>query len=146
MSSHGGRYHSKTAGGDRGAAGRATRYARGVLEDCVRCGACCFSESDRHARVTGDDYERLGDAAAELVTWLGNQAFMRIDRTGPAGRCAALVIDASSGTFLCSVYERRPQVCRDLERGSPACEGERHAKGDRPKRTLAVVGRVTPLA
>jgi Fe-S-cluster containining protein len=132
-----GRYCSKTA--EASACG--ARYARGVLEDCVRCGACCFSESDRHARVTGDDYERLGDAAAELVVFIGNQAFMRIERTGPAGRCAALVVDASSGTFLCSVYDRRPQVCRDLERGSPACEGERFAKGDRPKRTLAVLAR-----
>jgi Fe-S-cluster containining protein len=113
-----------------------------VLEDCTRCGACCFSESPRHARVTGDDYERLGDDAPRFVTFLGNQAFMRIEHDGaasPIGRCAALVLDARSGTFLCSVYDRRPDVCRALERGSPACEGERDAKGGRPRRALDVI-------
>jgi hypothetical protein len=83
--------------------------------------------------VTGDDYERLGDEAERLVVFLGNQAFMRIDRSGGVGRCAALVV-ADGDRFLCSVYEQRPAVCRELERGSPACEGERAAKADRPGR------------
>ncbi|MBX3205933.1 MAG: YkgJ family cysteine cluster protein [Labilithrix sp.] len=115
---------------------------RSEPEDCVRCGACCFSESERHARVTGDDYARLGDDAARLVVFHGNQAFMRIERageTGPIGRCAALVLDAEAGTFLCAIYERRPDVCRTLERGSPACAGERATKGDRPRRALTVL-------
>jgi Fe-S-cluster containining protein len=118
-------------------------------KDCTRCGACCFSESDRHARVTGDDYERLGDDAARLVVFLGNQAFMRLVRmddvaggTARVGHCAALVVDPSAGTFLCSVYDRRPDVCRDLDRGSPACAGERFVKGDRPERLVQlIVGR-----
>ena len=113
-----------------------------MLEDCVRCGACCFSESARHARVTGDDYERLGDDALRLVTWLGNQAFMRIEHDGaepPVGRCAALVLDPERGEFLCSVYDRRPEVCRALERGSPSCEGERETKRARSRRALTVL-------
>lgn len=113
-----------------------------MLVDCVRCGACCFSESPRHARVTGDDYARLGDEAQRLVTWLGNQAFMRIEHDGaepPVGRCAALVPEPSTGEYLCSVYERRPEVCRALERGSPACAGERETKGDRPRHALTVL-------
>lgn len=113
-----------------------------MLEDCTRCGACCFSESPRHARVTGDDYERLGDDAPRLVTFLGNQAFMRIEHDGaepPVGRCAALVVDADSGAYLCSIYERRPDVCRSLERGSPSCAGEHDAKRTRARRVLAIV-------
>jgi len=113
-----------------------------VLEDCVRCGVCCFSESERHARVTGDDYARLGDDAERLVAFIGNQAFMRIERAGeasPVGRCAALVLAPDEGTYLCSVYERRPEVCRTLERGSSACAGERATKGDRPRRALTLV-------
>jgi Fe-S-cluster containining protein len=92
--------------------------------------------------VTGDDYERLGDAAAALVIFLENRAFMRIDRAGeanPVGRCAALVLDPVEGTFLCSVYARRPEVCRTLERGSPPCAGERATKTARPKRALTLV-------
>lgn len=113
-------------------------------EDCTRCGACCFSESERHARVTGDDYDRLGDDAARLVVFLGNKAFMRLEHTEgmvPArldkvGHCAALVVDSSAGTVMCSIYDRRPDVCRDLERGSPACEGERVVKAGRRERLI----------
>ncbi len=111
--------------------------------DCMRCSACCFSESPRHARVTGDDYARLGDEAEAVVTWIGNTTFMRLERVGSGGpplhRCAALSIDPTEGTFACSVYERRPQVCRDLERGSPACEGELATKAERPRRALLVL-------
>src|SRR6187401_2664212 len=101
-------------------------------EDCTRCAACCFSESVRHARVTGDDHARLGDDAESLVTWIGNTAFMRLEHVGDAAhglrRCAALAIDPVLGMFACSIYERRPQVCRDLERGGSACRGELAAK------------------
>lgn len=105
------------------------------MRDCLRCGTCCFSESPLHARVTGDDHERLGDDADRLVVFIGNRAFLRIED----GRCAALEVDARRGSFRCAVYDRRPQVCRDLERGSPACEGEIATKGDRPRRALAVL-------
>jgi Fe-S-cluster containining protein len=117
-----------------------------VPEDCTRCGTCCFSESERHARVTGDDHLRLGEDAEHLVAWIGNEAFMRLapvhDDGASLRKCAALEIDAVKGTFACSVYDRRPQICRDLERGSPACRGELANKADRPKRALGVIGRV----
>lgn len=110
-----------------------------LVEDCMECGACCFSESPRHARVTGDDYERLGEEDAERwVVFDANQAFMRLTRTKGASHCAALTID-SRGTFTCSIYDRRPQVCRDLERGGGACEGERATKHDRTRRVLLVL-------
>jgi hypothetical protein len=82
-------------------------------------------------RVSGEDLARLGDRA-ELVEWHGNRAYMR---TGE-GHCAALRVEASSGSFVCTVYEVRPQICRDLERGSPACQGEIATKSDRPLRAL----------
>lgn len=105
----------------------------------MRCGACCFSESPRHARVTGDDHERLGDDAERLVGFIGNQAFMRLAGEEGTRRCAALVVDPETGTFACSVYERRPDVCRELERGSGGCEGERAAKLARTRRALVVL-------
>lgn len=79
-------------------------------------------------RVSGDDYERLGELADESVWFDGHRAYMKMSD----GHCGALVIDARSGQFVCGVYEARPQVCRDLERGSGACLGEREAKQDRP--------------
>jgi Fe-S-cluster containining protein len=101
------------------------------MSECLACGACCFSTLDAYVRVTGDDYARLGDRAEALVLWRDNRAFMRMER----GRCAALAI--RGGQFVCTVYDDRPQVCRDLLRGSPECEGERITKGDRPKAALA---------
>jgi Fe-S-cluster containining protein len=108
------------------------------LADCQDCGACCFSETDRHARVTGDDYARLGDDAERLVVFIENQAFMRIDRSGPVGRCAALAV-LDDGRFACSVYERRPEICRSFDLGSPPCEGERATKLARSRRLLTAL-------
>ena len=86
--------------------------------------------------MSGDDYERLGDHAEALVTWVGNEAFMRLGGTEGGQHCAALSLDPAAGTLSCSIYERRPQVCRDLARGESACRAERAAKGERPARAL----------
>ena len=92
--------------------------------ECLRCGACCRSPATAFVRVTGDDWSRLGADAPRLAHFLGNRAFMRMK----AGSCAALDLRAApdgGAVFFCTVYDRRPQVCRDLARGSPACEAER---------------------
>lgn len=100
--------------------------------DCLRCGTCCFSDSETFVRVLGEDFARLGDRASRLVVFAGNRAYMRmID-----GHCAALRVEAAAGAFVCTAYEVRPRTCRELERGSPECEGEIAAKGDRPLRAL----------
>ena len=112
-------------------------------DDCTRCGACCLSENPRHVRVWGEDYARLGDDAENAVTWLGNEAYVRLAPLSVAGvtvsACASLRIEPESGRLLCSVYERRPQTCRELERGSGACAGEREQKEARTTRLLRVL-------
>jgi hypothetical protein len=86
-------------------------------------------------RVSGRDHARLGDRAEELVWFDENRAYMRmID-----GHCGALRIESVSGRFFCSAYETRPEVCRDLARGSGACRGELDAKAARP---LLALGRL----
>lgn len=118
-------------------------------DDCTTCGACCFSETERHVRVSGDDYERLGDDAEAWVTWLGNEPYLRLAPLAPETNgapevraCAALRVEGSR--FLCAIYERRPTTCRELERGSGACAGERATKAERPRRVLTVLGSPTP--
>ena len=79
-------------------------------------------------RVTGEDWARLGDAAEGAAHFLGNRAFMQMRD----GHCAALEVRRAPGgamDYFCTLYERRPQICRDLARGSPECEGELSAKG-----------------
>ncbi len=93
--------------------------APGGPPECTECAACCTSRSLRHASVTGDDWTRLDDVAEAMTTWIGNLVFMRMHD----GHCAALEAREGGG-FACSVYSRRPEVCRALERGSPACAGE----------------------
>jgi hypothetical protein len=79
-------------------------------------------------RVTGHDYERLGERAEILVRFDGFRGYMRM----ADGHCGALVIDAASGQWMCSAYAARPQVCRDLARSSGECLAELDAKAERP--------------
>lgn len=74
----------------------------------------------------GDDWTQLGDRAGDVAHFLGTRAYMKLID----GHCAALEIrEGSSGhEYFCTVYEQRPQVCRDLARGSPQCEAELEQK------------------
>jgi hypothetical protein len=64
--------------------------------------------------------------------------FMRVDRSRSVGRCAALGI-SDDDRFFCTVYDRRPDVCRSFERGSTSCLADRAIKGRRPRRLLEVI-------
>lgn len=98
------------------------------VPECLSCGTCCFSNLETYVPVTGDDHARLGDAADALVVFHGTRAYMKM----VDGHCAALRVDATAARFECTIYEARPSTCRDLERGSPACEGEIATKRERP--------------
>lgn len=95
---------------------------------CLSCAACCFSTLETYVRVSGDDYARLGDRAEALTHFIGNRCYMRMAQ----GHCAALTV-ARQGPLACTVYGERPEICRALERGSAACEGELALKSERPK-------------
>lgn len=108
---------------------------RNVLETpppCLECGTCCFSNLETSVRVTGDDYERLGGAVDDFVHFVGNRAYMRLE----GGHCAALRVELE-GRFVCTVYETRPDACRDLARESPNCQGELYRKKGRAAARLA---------
>jgi hypothetical protein len=95
--------------------------------DCRSCGACCFSGSPTYVPVTGADWQRLGPLAEMYAHFIGHRAFMRMEED----HCAALEMRLRpDGTteFSCNVYDRRPEICRELERGSPQCEAERARK------------------
>lgn len=120
-------------------ASRAGDEAGSAPVDCLRCGVCCFSQLPTYVRVTGEDWARLGDEAGRWAHFLGHRAYLRMRD----GHCAALETRASPAgdpRYFCSVYERRPQTCRDLQRGSPECAGERATKGARPRTQVAGAG------
>jgi Fe-S-cluster containining protein len=91
-------------------------------------------------RVSGDDYARLAERAESLVSFDGSRAYMRM----VDGHCRALEIEPSSGRFVCTAYATRPQVCRDLARGSGACLGERETKAERPLLALRLAAALPP--
>lgn len=98
-----------------------------VPADCRTCGVCCYSDSAEYVWVTGFDWTELGPEADTLAQFIGNRAFMRMRD----GHCTALqVTRAADGTtaFFCTIYERRPEICRALGRGSPECLGELETK------------------
>lgn len=56
----------------------------------------------------------------EVDQW-GGRTMLRLDD----GWCAALDRD----TMLCTIYEKRPLICREFAMGSDECKAERQATG-----------------
>lgn len=84
---------------------------------CSTCQACC-------CRLEVLLITDTGVPAAFIATdeW-GGDTMRRLDD----GWCAAL----DRNTMLCTIYEKRPLVCREFETGSADCMAER-AKGSSP--------------
>jgi uncharacterized protein len=82
---------------------------------CASCEACCCR---LEVMIMGDDEVPLN--LTELDAWGG-----LVMRRLADGWCAAL----DRATMLCTVYERRPTVCRDFEMGSSDCVAERASAG-----------------
>jgi len=105
------------------------------LPHCIDCGCCCFSPDPEYIRVFGIDLDRM-DARAQAFT---------IDHSGrvamrmAAGRCTALTIDPVARTYVCAIYEARPDVCRSLARASSGCLGDRAKKADAPLLAVAAL-------
>lgn len=87
--------------------------------DCVACGRCCH-HGPRTVHLLESDEARLGEPLLAEYTLLERRPpyFRFVKNEGE--RCGAL--DCSKpGAFPCRIYERRPDDCRIVEAGSPAC-------------------------
>ncbi len=73
---------------------------------CAGCGKCC------HLLV---ELTPLDDAVPEEFV-VEHAGIRCMDQHGD-GACVAL----DAVTLLCTIYERRPQVCRDFKRGESFC-------------------------
>jgi len=108
--------------------------------ECLDCGACCHADYV-HVWVSGSDHARLTPEERKRLTFFeGTTCFMRMTD----GHCAALeLVDAQ---WKCSVYERRPFLCREFARGGSACRHESETKGVATRAALAAARRLLPVA
>lgn len=65
---------------------------------------------------------RLGEDGKIMTRKIAGSYYL----TMQDGHCAQL--QHLEGDWVCSIYKNRPLVCRQLERGSPACMAERVLK------------------
>lgn len=87
--------------------------------DCVACGRCCH-HGPRTVHLLEADEERMGKKRLEIYTELDAKppGFRFVKNTGE--RCACLDVSVP-GRYPCAIYEVRPEDCRIVEPGSPAC-------------------------
>jgi len=86
------------------------------LPACAGCGRCCHLVVELRS---GDDVPE------ELIAYPEGVACM--DQRGD-GACVAL----DPVTLLCTIYETRPQTCRDFARGSGLCRKTLEQWASRP--------------
>ncbi|NLQ16641.1 YkgJ family cysteine cluster protein [Marinomonas sp. M1K-6] len=77
---------------------------------CSRCQACCCRMEVMIISDTG-----VPDRHVSVDEW-GGETMLRLDD----GWCSAVDRD----TFLCTIYEHRPWICREFEMGSEECREE----------------------
>jgi len=78
---------------------------------CSNCEACCCRLEVILITDTGVPYNFI-----ELDKW-GGRKMARLDD----GWCSAL----DRNTMMCSIYEKRPLICREFEMGEYECIAER---------------------
>ncbi|HEY1956662.1 MAG TPA: YkgJ family cysteine cluster protein [Polyangiaceae bacterium] len=88
-------------------------------DDCVACGRCCH-HGPRTVHLLEADETRLGETLlAEYTVLERRPPYFRFVRNA-GERCGALDC-STAGAYPCAIYERRPDDCRIVEPGSPAC-------------------------
>ena len=78
---------------------------------CSNCRACCCRLEVMIITDTGVPDEHVSRDE------LGAETMLRLDD----GWCSAM----DRETFMCSIYENRPLICREYEMGSYECRNER---------------------
>lgn len=87
--------------------------------DCVACGRCCH-HGPRTVHLLEADEARMGRRLLDLYTDLdAKPPWMRFIKNA-GERCGGLDVSVE-GQYPCAIYEWRPEDCRIVEPGSPAC-------------------------
>jgi len=81
---------------------------------CSNCQACCCRLEVMIITDTGVPHKHVA-----LDEW-GGETMLRLED----GWCSAL----DRETYMCSIYDNRPLICREFEMGSYECKQERSAQ------------------
>ncbi len=103
---------------------------------CLCCGKCCFVDLTAYAHK--EDFERwrsegrqdiLEIIAHRHLLWAGDR-MISVDTGDYPRECPFLYNEGKK--YLCSIYETRPQVCREYQPGSsPLCPQWKPEKNDK---------------
>jgi Fe-S-cluster containining protein len=100
------------------------------MPDCMTCGACCALMPCVGVPPTVSlDPDLYWDITKETDNG-GIVVDRYVRRNGETLVCSAL--DVKETTVSCTIYESRPQMCRDFEAGSDRCHALRRAVGLEP--------------
>jgi Fe-S-cluster containining protein len=83
---------------------------------CLDCGACCHSGNAQLVELMGLDTVQVPSAHTQRAADGSQHMRMVAD---PAHDC--LVCAAFGAGNACKIYEQRPFLCREFERGSAEC-------------------------
>lgn len=101
-----------------------------VLDECVRCGACCYGD-EMWIHVMAADDDILGEENVRRLTVLTEhgRGYRARSMKMVGGRCIAFRGDLGDGHPGCSIYECRPEICRAFRAGSSDCQAARRRRG-----------------
>ncbi len=109
---------------------RESPATRVTAADCQSCGACCGPPyvANTYITLTPPDVESLSPNERRLLVRGVRRPALATAMTRDGVVCAAL--RGRVGTHVsCSIYERRPGVCRRFAPGSRACLAMRRDVG-----------------
>lgn len=90
--------------------------------DCQTCGACCAEFDVLLTGAEADEFE-ADPHLIQLTVLYPPQQWRFMKRDESTGRCVALEGPLSKNR--CTIYERRPFLCRDFAAGSRQCHEAR---------------------
>ena len=99
--------------------------------DCRSCGACCYGD-EMWIHVMASDDARLGeqDGVRHLtVLTQHGRGYVACSMKMVGGRCIAFRDQLADGGCGCSIYEARPDICREFQAGSADCLAARRRRG-----------------
>ena len=105
----------------------------GRVLDCQACGACCVTAGEvcvQPSDATPRHLTRSVRGAMGFASWEADEGLRRMAR---AENDACVSLRKSGDTWRCSIYDRRPAVCREFLPGAADCLAARAALATRDR-------------